>query len=301
MMKQSEMFKKAWEDRETVETRPHYIRNIIMVNADEFYDKVMNATEDVVFDLVESIYNGDAYVLKDAFDEEFIDEFKEKVFIWSKGIENKSFEMRDGCPDYHCVYDEPQGPVGGYTSLEHSYVFFRHNKNPLDVFLPLDKYWQAIKVLSGHDKGAYKDNIPSDGLIDRITFLQYPINYGKITKHFDSPKSQKLLLGMLMSQIGQDYDYGKNGFYLVDNKQRKVYIENVCKKGDFVCVYPTLYHGVPTVSKGDKFLKHLDWNSTEGRWYLQCYTAESHEVEGREYSTAVRDEAGHGPIANHIK
>ena len=293
-------FKEAWKFKEAVHPSPHYVRNIVMVDANEFYDQVMNATESEAFELVESIYNGDAYILKNAFDEDFIDGLKERIFSWSKKVENKSFEMRDGCPDYHCVYDKPQGPVGGYTSLEHSYVFFRHNKNPLNVFLPLEKYWQAIKVLSGHDKDAYKDNIPSDGLIDRLTFLQYPINQGKITKHFDSPKSQKLLLGLLMSQIGEDYDYGKNGFYLVDGNQRKLYIENICRKGDFVCVYPTLYHGVPKISKVGKD-SNQDWDSIEGRWYLQCYTAESHEVEGRSYSTAVRDEEDHGPIANHIK
>ena len=293
-------FKEAWKSKEAAHPSPHYVRNIVMVDANEFYDQVMNATESEAFELVESIYNGDAYILKNAFDEDFIDGLKERIFSWSKKVENKSFEMRDGCPDYHCVYDKPQGPVGGYTSLEHSYVFFRHTKNPLNVFLPLEKYWQAIKVLSGHDKDAYKDNIPSDGLIDRLTFLQYPINQGKITKHFDSPNSQKLLLGLLMSQIGEDYDYGKNGFYLVDTNQRKLYIENVCRKGDFVCVYPTLYHGVPKVSKIGKD-SDSNWNSIEGRWYLQCYTAESHEVEGRSYSIAVRDDEGHGPVANHIK
>ena len=293
-------FKEAWKSKEAAHPSPHYVRNIVMVDANEFYDQVMNATESEAFELVESIYNGDAYILKNAFDEDFIDGLKERIFSWSKKVENKSFEMRDGCPDYHCVYDKPQGPVGGYTSLEHSYVFFRHNKNPLNVFLPLEKYWQAIKVLSGHDKDAYKDNIPSDGLIDRLTFLQYPINQGKITKHFDSPNSQKLLLGLLMSQIGEDYDYGKNGFYLVDGNQRKLYIENICRKGDFVCVYPTLYHGVPKISKVGKD-SNQDWDSIEGRWYLQCYTAESHEVEGRSYSIAVRDDEGHGPVANHIE
>ena len=293
-------FKEAWKSKEAAHPSPHYVRNIVMVDANEFYDQVMNATESEAFELVESIYNGDAYILKNAFDEDFIDGLKERIFSWSKKVENKSFEMRDGCPDYHCVYDKPQGPVGGYTSLEHSYVFFRHNKNPLNVFLPLEKYWQAIKVLSGHDKDAYKDNIPSDGLIDRLTFLQYPINQGKITKHFDSPNSQKLLLGLLMSQIGEDYDYGKNDFYLVDGNQRKLYIENICRKGDFVCVYPTLYHGVPKISKVGKD-SNQDWDSIEGRWYLQCYTAESHEVEGRSYSIAVRDDEGHGPVANHIE
>ncbi len=299
-MKTHQIFSDLWRSKENVKTRPHYVRNIIMVNADEFVEKVLNADESEASDLVDSIYSGDAYILKDAFDSEFVEDLKHKVYQWSINTENKSYEMRDGCPDYHCVYDTPQGPAGGYTSLEHSYVFFRHNKNPLNVFHPLEKYWAAVKVLSGHTQDAYKNNVPSDGLIDRITFLQYPINKGKITKHFDSPKAQKVLLGMLMSQIGEDYDYGENGFYLVDKKDRRVHLENLCKKGDFICVYPTMYHGVPTVTKIDRALRQR-WDNPDGRWYLQCYTAESHEVEGREYSTAVRDDAGHGPMANHIK
>jgi len=299
-MKQTEMFKKAWTARETVQSYPHYLRNIIISNADEFVDKVLNSTEKEAFDLVESIYAGDAYILKDAFDPEYVEELKTKVFNWSKAVKSKAYEMREGCPDYHCVYDKPQGPAGGYTSLEHSYVFFRHNENDLDVFCPMEKYWEAVKVLSGNDRYAYKENTPADGLIDRITFLQYPINYGKITKHYDSPKSQKLLLGMIMSQIGVDYDYGENGFYLVENRDRKVYLENLVTKGDFVCAYPTMYHGVPTVKSMSRGLKQR-WDSLDGRWYMQCYTAESHEVSDRQYTTAVKDAEGHGPIANHIK
>lgn len=299
-MKQTKMFKEAWSSCEAVRTQPHYLRNIILVDAVEFSDKIINATEEEAQEIVSSIYSGDAYILKDAFDGDYVDQIKTKVFNWSKTVNSKSYEMVNGCPDYHCIYDEPQGPIGGYTSLEHSYVFFRHNKNALDVFFPIERYWEAIKVLSGNSKDAYKNNIPSDGLIDRLTFLQYPINRGKITKHYDSPKSQKLLLGMIMSQMGKDYDYGVNGFYLVDKKDRKVYLENVANKGDFICVYPTMYHGVPTVRSINRGLIQR-WDTPEGRWYMQCYTAESHEVKNREYSKGVKDEAGHGPIANHIK
>ena len=283
-----EIFKNQWKARKSLKTQPHTVRNIMLVNANEFVDKVFNATEKEAFDLVESIYAGDAYILQDAFDSDFVDDLKSKVYDWSIGVKEEAHKMLDGCPDYHCVYDKPQGPAGGYTSLEHSYVFFRHNKNKLNVFI------------SGNDRFAHKDNIPSNGLIDRITFLQYPINKGKITKHYDSPKSQKLLLGMIMTQMGKDYDHGENGFYLVDKKDRKIYLENIANKGDFICVYPTMYHGVPTVRSIDRGLRQR-WDSTDGRWYMQCYTAESHAVENREYSTGVKDDAGHGPIANYIK
>ena len=292
-------FKEQWKKIESVKTYPHYLRNIIIMDADNFVDKVLNASEREAKDMVNSIYNGDAYILKNAFSDELVEDLKQKVYNWSLTVKPGFHEMRDGCPDYHCINSTPNGPKGGYTSLEHSYVFFRHNKSELNIFEPFEKYWEAIKVLGGNKKEIFKNNAPSDGIIDRITFLQYPIGYGKITKHYDSSRSQKLLLGNLFTQIGEDYDYGVNGFYLVDKNQKNIYIENIAQKGDFVCVSPTMYHGVPTIKKADVSSK-TEWDNINGRWYLQCYSAESHEVKNRQYSVAIEDEAGHGPIANYI-
>ena len=293
-------YKKYWQELGD-KPQPHYLRNIISIDANEFADMVHSASKKDARNLAESINSGDAYVLKSAVDEDRIEDIKTKVFNWSKGLPSEYHEMRDGCPDYHCINDKPKGPMGGYTTIEHSYVFFRHNKDDFtgSLFKLFDKYWSAIKVLSGHEKDAFTNNIPSDGIIDRITFLHYPHNCGKISKHFDSSKIQKLLLGCLFSQIGEDYDYGKNGFYVVDNGGRKIYLENIAKKGDFICVSPTLYHGVPNVTS-NKNKKPTDWDSLEGRWYLQLYSPESHEVGDRDFTVGIADENNQGPIANYI-
>ena len=111
-----------------------------------------------------------------------------------------------------------------------------------------------------------------------------------------------MLLGAIFSQIGEDYDSGENGFYLIDKNERKYFMENFSRKGDLVCAYPAMYHGVPTVKK-DNFKEDQSgdlFESRQGRFYLQCFSAESHEVESRDYSVAIKDEAGHGPIANYI-
>lgn len=294
------IFKAEWERIENVDTYPHYLRDIITMKAEDFVEKVMNASEDEILELVNSVYSGDAYILKGAYSPSEVDSMKKKVHNWSQSIEPEFKKMIDGCPDYHCFNKEPKGPKDGYVSLEHSYVFFRHNEDKMGFFKRLDRYWDAIKVLSGRSKDSFKSNIPSDGIIDRITFLQYPIGYGKISKHYDSSKGQKLLLGNILTQIGEDYDYGENGFYLVGKNGKNIYIENNgVQKGDFVCVYPTLYHGVPVITKSGSS-GGPDWSSDAGRWYLQCYSAESHEVKDREYTVAIKDKAGHGPVANYI-
>tara|TARA_R110002074_G_scaffold9508_4_gene37516 strand:+ start:24958 stop:25866 length:909 start_codon:yes stop_codon:yes gene_type:complete len=293
-------YKKEWNNIEKVETYPHHLRNIVIIDADEFVDKIYDSTPEEAKKIVESIYAGDAYILKTKFDNKFVKNLKENVFQWS--VKNKPcyYEMRNGCPNYHSLNNQKRGPQDGYETIEHSYVFFRWNGDTLKIFEPFEKYWEAIKVLSGNQPESFKKNIPTDGIIDRITFLQYPIGYGHISKHYDSPKKQKLLLGCVLTQIGKDYDYGENGFYLVDKNDKKIYLENLIDAGDFICAYPAMYHGVPKVTKKN-FKGQSSWDSTVGRWYMQLYSPESHEVENREYTTAIKDCAGHGPIANHIK
>ena len=281
-------FKTHWKEAQTKKEHPHHIRNIILIEAEEFVDRVTNADEEESKSIVESVYSGDAYILKNAFNKEEVEDIKSEVFEWSKSKPSESFQMLDDCPNYHCINDKPKGPSGGYTTIEHSYVFFRHNSDSLTsrLFESFDRYWGAIKVLSGYEKDSFTKNIPSDGIIDRITFLQYPYNCGKISKHYDSSKIQKLLLGGLFSQIGEDYEYGENGFYVTDRSNKKIFLENIASKGDFLCVSPTLYHGVPNVTKNNK---QPNWDSLEGRWYLQCYSPESHEVTEREFTVGIGD------------
>ena len=288
----SSTYKKEWKKIENERPRPHYLRSIITMRMADFVSKILEGNDQDAKELVDSIYSGDAYILKGAIGKSEAEEFKQKVINWSKTIKSEPQQMIDGCRNYHYYNDsisEKEKFPDGYTSVEHSYVFFRHNGDELGLFERLDEYWDAIKILSGADKNSFKKNIPSDGVIDRITFLQYPVGQGEITTHFDSSFAQKVLLGSVLAQIGEDYDYGENGFYLMKPDKSKVYIENEdVEKGDFVCVYPTMYHGVPRVTKSD--YKQSEKILKSGRWYLQLYSPQSHEIKNREYTVAVNDE-----------
>jgi len=279
-------FKKAWEEIESKKSNPHFLRNIIIVDADEFIERVQTANQETVEELVSSIYSGDAYILRNAISREVSENIKNKVVNWAQQEEENYQEMVEGCKNYHAITKDPRGPKGGYVSLEHSYVFFRHNKDELELFAEFDKYFQMVKSLSGNDPDSFLTNTPKDGVIDRITFIQYPVGYGKISTHYDPARTQKLLVGSIFSQIGEHYDYGENGFYLIDKTGKKMYLESLVDQGDFICAYPTMHHGVPLVKgnkKGDP-----DWNSTAGRWYVQCYSPESHENKDRLSAQAVK-------------
>lgn len=284
-MKIEEIFKKCWDRVEENQTPPKFLRNIVIIDADEFIGKIKNADGKYAAELVDSIYSGDAYILKNAISKDKSEEIKRRVLDWAEKEPENYQLMTEGCKNYHAANKSPQGPQGGYVSLEHSYVFFRHNKDSLGLFNFFEKYFEMVKILSGNKPDSFVSNSPKDGVIDRITFIQYPIGQGKITTHFDPARTQKLLVGSIFSQIGEDYGFGENGFYLVDKYQKNIYLENLVTQGDFICAYPTMHHGVPLVTGGPK--ENESVSKPTGRWYVQCYSPESHEVKNRLFAQAV--------------
>ena len=76
----SACFKREWDKIEDVNTYPHYLRNIIIIDANEFVSQVNEASDDDIKKFVSSIYGGDAYILKNAFSADFVDNLKEKVY-----------------------------------------------------------------------------------------------------------------------------------------------------------------------------------------------------------------------------
>ena len=127
---------------------------------------------------MESIYSGDAYILKNAISKYESERIKKKVVSWASTKKENYQAMLEGCENYHNANKDPQGPKDGYVSLEHSYVFFRHNEDRLKLFNIFGKYFEMVKILSGNDPQSFLDNSPKDGIIDRITFIQYPVGQG---------------------------------------------------------------------------------------------------------------------------
>jgi hypothetical protein len=285
-------FRKAWikeESNNIGDSAPHHINNIIVKDASEFIQSISRPSYDSYkYNLVKSIYAGDAYILKNAFSQDYLMDLKHEIYEWGKETPAKFHKMLDGCPDYHIINDKVPKGESDYRSTEHSYVFFRWNKSITKLFQDINQYFEMVKIISGQKPNAYVDSIPSDGIIDRLSFLHYPHNVGEITKHYDSAKYQKMLVGATLTEMGVDYPHGEYGFYLVDKHNKKIHMENIASLGDLICVYPTLYHGV-TIPRPTDGSKKIDWSDIGGRWYLQIYSPESHEVKDREYTTAIND------------
>ena len=72
-------FKIAWENYEKKLPQPKRVRKIKQINFEEFKNKVLEEKKDFVESIVESLYCGDAYILKGAYTKEFMNNLQAVV------------------------------------------------------------------------------------------------------------------------------------------------------------------------------------------------------------------------------
>lgn len=285
-------FKTVWETALQDKPYPQWLRNVIRIDAKEFVDYVAAATDKDATDLVNSIMAGDAYILKNAHTSQAIDALRERIFSWrSERSPDNTQKIIEGCSDYHAVNSIPREGKEYYQTIERTHGFFRWNGDPLDIFSMLDPYWGAIKELSGHGVDAFITATPRDGTIDKLAVYQYPMSFGRVSKHFDPPADQKLLLNLPMGMIGRDYGFGPYGFYAIDGDSgKRIYLEHMMNFGDYVCICPTVHHGADPVQPVSSVPDSTpEWESSRGRWLLTAISVPSHEVESRVSTVAVNN------------
>lgn len=275
------LFKQEWDKIEATPP-PHYLNDIHVMNFIEFEKRTTYQEPRFVKKMVESIYAGDCYILKNVFNPDFLVALKEDVYKHFKNVPEQRLKMDSLIPDHHISTKEPIGPKTGYISLEESYHFFRWNADILGIYYNVDKQWQSIKEFSG-DRFAFIENVPLNGIVDRIRISNYKKNWGFISTHSDYGTNQKVLFGTTMTERGKDYISG--GAYLVKKDDKEIEIEQFADLGDSTINYPTLYHGchIPKTIDGKK-----NWNSMEGRWFMALFSVDSHLKQNRRYAIAKK-------------
>jgi len=171
-------FKVKWESIEDPETQPHCMRKILVLDFEEFKNNVLNQDEEFVNNLVESLYAGDAYILKGAFSKEYFKNLIIKTHAHGKKSESSYFPMIEGCPDFHRIVDEEITKNYSISTVRHSHYFFPWNKDPLNLFESINKRWRVFKFLGGFRLDEYENNTPLDGVVDRIQIARYPSGGG---------------------------------------------------------------------------------------------------------------------------
>jgi hypothetical protein len=260
------LYQKEWDSLENESTQPRFLRKIISTPYEDFSEKILGQNPEFVKTIVKSLYAGDAYVLKQAFPKKFLQDLVVSLHQYGRETPSSHHKMLDNCPDFHIIIDSEVTKKYTLRQIKHAYFFFHWNNDPFNIFKPINERWRVIKFLGGYDLDEYENNIPSDGVVDRIQFAQYPRGIGELELHSDPYLYQKFAVSGIMSKKGEDYMTG--GAYILDKNREKIDIEEDMDIGDIYIVYPTVFHGVETIDKD----KNTDWSSFDGRWFLGLYS-----------------------------
>ncbi len=267
-------FRQLWTQIEAEAPPSAHVRDVVTIEWDEFAHKI---DTDAQFGehFCRSMYQGDVFFIRNSFDPGWCRRASAALFAWGQGRPTSFHKMVDGCPDFHREIDSTITSAYSVTAVRHGYYFFRWNPDPLDLFPALTARWQYFKAVSGHEPHAFENNLPSNGVVDRLMFYQYPSGGGQLKSHVDPINNQKVIIGALMSDRGTDYQTG--GSYFVKPSGELLDMEPYGGAGDFIISYPKVLHGVTPVDVG----RTIDWSDPGGRWFMGMATVDSDMRESR--------------------
>jgi hypothetical protein len=260
---------------------PRFVRNIQEVDYQEFREKIDTENQQFIQEIVDNLYQGDAYLIRGAFSKKFTDGVKAKTKAWCQQRPESFHRMLEGTPDFHRRITEDLAHKYSIKHIKQATYFFPWNDDPLDLFDTIRERWRLIKYLSGLERTSFENNTPIDGVVDRIQIARYPEGAGYIEPHTDPHTHQRFIISGFLSKRGRDFDSG--GFYAYRAENDVVDIEASVEIGDMCINFATIEHGVEVIDEGVA----TDWESYRGRWFLGLYSNVSDHVKDRATSSSV--------------
>lgn len=279
-------FLEAWEKIEATEAQPSLMRNLVDMEYEEFAAKVNAQEPKFVTQVVESLYAGDIYILRNGFPKKFMTDLIDKVYeTWS--LSPSSFhKMVEGCPDFHRMVDQDTAKNYVFKNIRHSYYWFPWNGDPFGVIPEIMKRWRVFKLLGGFRADEYENNTPKDGIVDRFQVARYLPGIGISETHIDPYENQRTIISIYASKRGVDFQEG--GFHAIAKGDKLIDLEAGIEVGDIGIGYATVQHGVSLIDPSGT----PDWKARDGRWWMGLYSSSSDMAETRAVGRPARQASG---------
>ena len=270
---------KYWNYLEQKYPAPKYVGQVKYMEFKDLKKATDNENENYLKKIIKNMYvKKEAYILRNSATKGLKETVLDIANHYKKTRKTSFHKMKDGTPNFHRVIDKDITKKYSLFAIKHSFYFYNWNvKSKLEKKLKDGAYrhWRYVKSLAGNGKNQFEKNLPSDKQIDRLQIVRYPAGGGELRDHVDSRKNQRVVTGVIMSKIGEDFL--KGGFYFKTSKTKKINIEKRLEEGDAVIFYGSIAHGVEKVDPQEK----LSWKSNKGRWFLGMFVNDSDHVQKR--------------------
>ena len=232
-------------------------------------------------ELLKIILNGNIIIVKNAVNKNSLLSVVKKINKKKMKL-SKSVKMHEGVKN---IYYESKPPKKNskkskrYIVSNRSWYFFPWNKDKTGLVKLVQPVYNKVIGVNGYDPKLILSNSPKDGMIQRFHLMNYPIGNGFISRHVDSSEIVKVTACIYITKYRKNYDAG--GFYVFDKKRNKKNIDQFIKSSDMVLFYPSMPHGVDSISRKKK---QKNYYFEDGRWFLNLTLVFSHHVKNREVS-----------------
>ena len=270
---------KYWNYFESKYPVPKYISRIKTLQFDDLKKAIDNKNETYLTKIIKSMYvKKEAYIVKNSASKKLKETILDLANHHKKTRKCSFSKILDGVQNFHRIIDKDITKKYSIFAIKHSFYFYNWNiRTKLEKKLKdgVYRHWRYVKNLAGNGKTKFEENIPSDGQIDRLQIVRYPAGGGELRDHVDPRKNQRVVSGIIMGKIGEDFH--KGGFYFKTSKTKKINIEKKLEEGDAVIFYGSIAHGVERVDPQEK----LSWTSNKGRWFIGMFVNDSDHVRNR--------------------
>ena len=253
-------------------------KNLKVYEYKDFINQIMN--EEFVIKILNYISNGTILILKNSIDAKCLDKY---IGILDNSLISKeaiSPKIVDGIKNGYYISENLSN--GGYQTVDKSFYFFGWNDDKTGLFSKIYDIYKPLKILNGLKEDELSKNIPSDGIVERLHVINYPIGRGLISKHYDPANVSIINFGIYGTEYGIDYDEG--GFYVENNNGKKINIDKEIKKTDLILFFPGMIHGVDPIIIKSK----LDKKNYLGRWFFNLNLVQSHHNKDRQHTISVK-------------
>ena len=248
-----------------------FFKDIKIIEYNDFLKSLKSV--EFVIDCIDQMSKGSIYILKNSINKNFLEVMKSKLKKISSSTKPINPKVKTGVKNGYYISRNLDSK--GYNTVDKSFYFFSWNKDKTGIYKKILKIYKPLKILNGLNANEITNNKPRDEIIERLHIIHYPLNSGLISQHYDPIKVTIFNFGLYATVFGKDYDRG--GFFVLNKKKNKIFIDKKVKKGDAVLFFPSLIHGVNKVRK-------LKKKKSDGRWFVNVNLAQSHEVKNREYT-----------------
>lgn len=249
-----------------------FFRNIKKLSVDSF--KKMKSER-----LLKLITDGNIIIIRKAIN-------KNKILKICKKIDNSKLKKSRTTKMYQGIkniYYEAEAPLNikktnnkRYIVSNRSWYFFPWNNDKFNLVKLVQPIFNKVINLNGYNHKRILKNTPRNGIIQRFHLMNYPYGTGFISRHVDPSSIVKATAGIYITEYWKDYD--KGGFYVLNEKKKKVVIDKYVRSSDMVLFYSSMPHGVDSIYKKNFKTKS---NIDGGRWFLNMTLVSSHHVKNR--------------------